>query len=152
MLDPRPFISAFLIAVLLPGSSLAAFCETNCRSEAIHTHELSSSMDPSHAAHQHHHHHLATPASNSGGSQGPHHHSVGHQCCDGKGFKISSACLMRHDSILQEQKAPPKSQPRIAALQMLISDVGEAREHPSQHTPDKLVVGLIEARVLPLRI
>ena len=59
---------------------------------------------------------------------------------------------MRHDSILQEQKAPPKSQPRIAALQMLISGVGEAREHPSQHAPDKLVVGLIEARVLPLRI
>jgi len=60
---------------------------------------------------------------------------------------------MRHDSILQEQTAPPTFQPQVEALQTQISDTTSSREHRNQDTPAKLGIGSsIEARVLPLRI
>jgi hypothetical protein len=152
MLDPRAFISAFLIAIVLPGSSLAGMCEANCRSAAIHSQGISSSAVPSHVAHHHHNSNPANVTTTTGASQDPHHHSVGHQCCDGNALKISSACLMRHDSILPAQKAAPKFQSQVADLELRISDVAAARENINQHTPRKFVSGGIEARVPPLRI
>lgn len=104
----RTLISAVLILLLLPLSSLAAVCDVNCRtrgmpnmpmgSAALHTSNASGSATQ--------HHHETKPASDPDVisiAAVSHQVSSSHACCTGLLPTLTSPCVKSQNSALQEQ-------------------------------------------------
>lgn len=109
----RTVISAVLILLLLPVSSVAAVCDMNCRTNgmpdiAMKSMSPDAGQAPGPAAH--HHHQIPTGSARSVASTAvvAHQHFASHACCSGLLPRLNSPCVKSQNNAVQEQAVAPK--------------------------------------------
>jgi hypothetical protein len=120
----RTLISAVLILVLLPISSVAAVCDMNCRTNGMPSMAMHSMSR--HAGHRtspatQHHHQLASDSNPNAIAAVSYQVLASHACCNGLLRTLTSPCSRSQNNTLQEQIVAPKWSPNPGIVQTQVS-------------------------------
>jgi hypothetical protein len=123
----RTLITAVLILVLLPISSIAAVCEVNCRTNGMS--KMAMSSVPPHTSHNaglpaaQHHHGIAPNSEPNVVAPAalPHQLLAGHACCNALLPTLTSPCVKSQNNTLQEQIVAAKWSPTFRIVQAQVS-------------------------------
>jgi hypothetical protein len=153
----RTLISAVLILLLLPLSSLAAVCGVNCRtrgmpdmpmdSAALHTNNASGSATQ--------HHHETKPASDPDVmsiAAVSHQVSSCHACCTGLLPTLTSPCVRSQNSALQEQAIVSNYGRNAVIVRSQVLDLFVFREDLSRDSISPASTPQVHSYSLTLRI
>ena len=133
----RNLISAVLILVLLPISSIAAVCNITCRTNGMPNMAMTSLPPQAGQGLPAHHHHEITPNSDSNVvaiASLSHQLLASHACCNGLLPTLASPCVKSQDNTLQEQTVVSKSGRDSGIVQNHVSDLFLFKEDLSRYS------------------